>query len=85
MEEHPGTSVRRAAQQLGHKCETVRKTLKEEGFFPYQISLLHELKPECYSPHYDYCDWFFNKFGRNVETMSTIFFHMKRGFICLDA
>ncbi len=34
LEEHPGTSVRRAAQQLGHKCERVQKTLKEEGFFP---------------------------------------------------
>ncbi len=62
MEEHPGTSARHAAQQLGHKRETVRKTLKEEGFFHYQISVLHELKPEDYSPHYDYCDWFFNKF-----------------------
>ncbi len=28
MEEHPGTSVHRAAQQLGHKRETVRKILK---------------------------------------------------------
>ncbi len=46
MEEHPGMSARRAAQQLGHKCETVRKTLKEEGFFPYRISVLHKLKPE---------------------------------------
>ncbi len=35
MEEHPGTSARHAAQQLGHKRETVRKTLTEEGFFPY--------------------------------------------------
>ncbi len=34
MEEHPGTSVCRAAQQLGHKRETVWKTLKEEGLFP---------------------------------------------------
>ncbi len=80
MEEHPGTSARRAAQQLGHKRKTVRKTLKEEGFFPYQISELHELKPEDYSPSYDYCDWFFNKFGRNVETMSTIFFSDEAGF-----
>ncbi len=73
MEEHPGTSARCAAQQLGHKRETVRKTLKEEGFFTYRISVLHKLKPEDYSPHYDYCDWFFKKFGHNVETMSTIF------------
>ncbi len=54
MEKHPGTSVHRAAQQLGHKRETVRKTLKEEGFFRYQISALHELKPEDYSPRYDH-------------------------------
>ncbi len=33
--EHPGTSARCAAQWLGQKRETVRKTLKEEGFFPY--------------------------------------------------
>ncbi len=33
MEEHPGTSARRTAQQLGHKRETVRKALKEEGFY----------------------------------------------------
>ncbi len=37
MEWHPGTSVRLTAQELGHKRETVRKTLKEEGFFPYRI------------------------------------------------
>ncbi len=49
MEEHPGTSVRHAVQQLGHKRETVRKTLKKEGFFPYRISVSHELKPEDYS------------------------------------
>ncbi len=36
IEKHPGTSVRRTAQQLDHKRETVRKTLKEEGFFPYE-------------------------------------------------
>ncbi len=36
MEEHPGTSARCAAQQLGHKRETVRKTLKEEGFSPIE-------------------------------------------------
>ncbi len=64
----------RCPTKLGHKRKTVRKTLKEESFFPYRISVLHKLKPEDYSPHYDYCDWFFNKFGRNVETMSTIFF-----------
>ncbi len=77
MEEHPGTVARHAAQQLGHKRKTVWKTLKEEDFFPYRISVLHELKPEDYSPLYDYCDWFFNKFGRNVETMSTIFLGQK--------
>ncbi len=49
MEEHSGTSARHTAQQLGHKRETVQKTLKEEGFFAYQISVLHELKPEDYS------------------------------------
>ncbi len=85
MEEHPSASAHHAARQLGHKCEIVRKTVKEEGFFPYRKSALHELKPEDYSPRYDCCDWFFNKFSRNVETMSTIFFfQMKRGFICLD-
>ncbi len=61
MEEHPGTSARCAAQQLGHKLKTVWKTLKEEGSFPYRISVLHELKPEDYSPHYDYYDWFFKQ------------------------
>ncbi len=53
-EEHPGTSAHRTAQQLGYKRETVWKTLKEEGLFPHQISVLHELKPEDYSPLYDY-------------------------------
>ncbi len=33
MGEHPGMSVRRAARKLGHKRETVWKTLKEDGFF----------------------------------------------------
>ncbi len=84
MEEHPGTSARHAAQQLDHKCETVRKTLKEEGFFPYRISVLHELKPEDCSPCYDYCDWFFNKFAVMSKQCQRFFFQMKRGFICLD-
>ncbi len=72
-EEHPGMSAHHAAQLLGYQRKTVQKTLKEEGFFPYRISVLHELKLEDYSPRYDYCDGFFHKFGRNVETMSLIF------------
>ncbi len=46
MEEHPVTSTRRAAQQLGHKRETGRKTLKEEGFFhtEYQCCTNENLK-----------------------------------------
>ncbi len=35
MEEHPGMSAHHAAQQLGYKRKTGRKTLKEEGFFSY--------------------------------------------------
>ncbi len=44
MDENQGTSVWHAVQELGHKCEIVRTTLKEEGYFPYRISVLHELK-----------------------------------------
>ncbi len=44
MAEHPSTSARRATQQLGHKRKTVRKTLKEEGFFPYQIISVARIK-----------------------------------------
>ncbi len=37
MEKHPGMYECRSARQLSHKCETVQKTLKDEGFFPYRI------------------------------------------------
>ncbi len=35
INENPGTSAQRSAQELGHKCETVHTMLKEEGYFPY--------------------------------------------------
>ncbi|XKL66125.1 hypothetical protein PGB90_009545 [Kerria lacca] len=66
MEETPGMSARRAAAELGHSRETIHQTLKEEGFFPYRISVMHELKPKDFSSHYDYCGWFFQSFGRDV-------------------
>ncbi len=37
MRETPGRSAQRAAQELGHKCETVHTILKEEVYFLYQI------------------------------------------------
>ncbi len=33
MDENPGTSAQRAAQELGHKCETVCTMLKKNGIF----------------------------------------------------
>ncbi len=84
MEEHPVSSARCDAQQLGHKRETVRKALKEEGFFPYRISVLHGLKPEDYS----YVTIIATGSSTNLAVMSKqcqrFFFQMKRGFICLD-
>ncbi len=74
------TSARLAAQELGHKCETVHMTLKGEGYLPYRISVLHELKGENYAPQYNYCSWFFEKFGRNVEKMTTMFYTDKAWF-----
>ncbi len=47
--------------------------LKKEGYFPSQIFVLHELKLEDYTPCYNYWNWFFEKFGCDVEKM-TIFF-----------
>ncbi len=47
---------------------------KKEEYFPYQISKLHELKLEDYTPRYSYCNGFFKKFDRDVETMTAIFF-----------
>ncbi len=40
----------------------------------YQISVLRELKLEDCTPHYNYSDWFFKKFGHDIKTMMTIFF-----------
>ncbi len=42
--------------------------------------MLHELKPEDYTPRYNYCYWFFEKFGPNVEAMTTTFFSDKTKF-----
>ncbi len=53
------------ARELAHKCETIHTTLKKEGYFLYQISVLHKLKLEDYTPCYNYCDWFLEKFGRD--------------------
>ncbi len=73
--ENPGMSAHRVAQVLCHKFKTVRTMLKKrEGYFPHRISLLYELKLEDYTPCYNYCDWVFEEFGYNVETM-------KHGFI----
>ncbi len=34
------------------------QSVKKEGYFPYGISTLHELKLEDYTPCYNDCDWF---------------------------
>ncbi len=58
MTEHkdvnPCMSVRHVAQELGNKLEMVCTTLKKEEYFPYRISMLHELKLEVYTLHYNY-------------------------------
>ncbi len=74
MDENPSMSAHCCvAQELSHTWEMVHTTLKKEGGFPYWISVLHELKPEDYTPHYNYCDWFFEKFDRNIEKLTRIF------------
>ncbi len=78
MYENPGMSVRCVAQELSHKCEMVCTTLKKEGYFPCRISVLHKLKPE--DPRYNYCNQFFEKFGRCIERMMTTFFSGKAWF-----
>ncbi len=73
-DENPGVSVCRVTQELGQKCKMVCTTLKRERYFSNRISMLHKLKPEDCTPCCNYCDWFFEKFGRDVETVTTIFF-----------
>ncbi len=47
MDKNPGMSTHHIAQELDRKCKTVSTTLKKKkGYFSYQISVLHELKPE---------------------------------------
>ncbi len=43
-DENLSMSVCCVAQELGLKCKTIRTTLKKVGYFPYQISVLYELK-----------------------------------------
>ncbi len=62
------------AQELSRSQETVRATLKKVGYFSYRISVLYKQKPEDYTPCYNYCDWFFKKFGCDIETLTTILF-----------
>ncbi len=79
-DENPGNSALYVAQELRLQ-EWNRPYNAKKKKFPYQISVLRELKPEDYTPHYNYCNCFF-KFDRDVETMMTIFFRTKCGFIC---
>ncbi len=67
MDENPGMSAWHVAQELGHKREMVHSILKKVGYFPYQNSMLLDLKLEDFAPCYNYCDWFFGKFDHNVE------------------
>ncbi len=53
---NPGMSACHVTQELDHKHEMVRTMLKKERYFPYQISMLHKLKPEDYTPCYNYRD-----------------------------
>ncbi len=41
--------------------------------FPYRISMLHELKQEDYTPHYNYCNCFLKKIGSVIKKMTTFF------------
>ncbi len=43
-DENPGMSARCFSQELSHKYAK-----KKEGYFPYRISVLHELKLEDYT------------------------------------
>ncbi len=38
---------------------------KKKKYFPFWISVLHELILEDYTLRYNYCDWLFNKSGYN--------------------
>ncbi len=48
-DESPGMSGCYVAPKLDNKREMVYTALRKAGQFPYQISMLHELKPEDYT------------------------------------
>lgn len=52
----------------------MRRALREQGLYPYRISMLHELTPPDYPRRVEFCQWFRNQFGENVGNMETIFF-----------
>ncbi len=81
MEEHPGMSTCRAVQQARNSAEDIER----RRLFSLPHISVARIKTRRLLSTLRLFDWFFNKFGRNVETLSTIFFfQMKRGFICLD-
>jgi hypothetical protein len=81
--ESPNKSIRRLAQETNLSFGTVQLILKKDlQFFPYRVSVVHEIKPLDFPKRVDYCQWFLNHLNYNDILDKTFlgdesWFHLK--------
>ncbi|KAJ8867574.1 hypothetical protein PR048_031376 [Dryococelus australis] len=69
--EHPGTSTRVIAGQLGISHTTVWKVWKEHCYNAYHKTKAHKLHPPDYGPRVEFCEWY-NAQCRQVSTFPSL-------------
>ncbi len=69
-------SVWHPSQQTGHTCKTARYVLRVEGIHPYHILTLQELHHPDFKKYGNFCTWFEDQFGNDIEEQPIIFFYV---------
>lgn len=74
VQQHPGTSTRRVAGQLGVSKNTVWRIWHQHGLYPYHKQKVQPLNPNDYEPRVNVVNWYLERLAQQEEFPSLILF-----------
>ena len=80
IEDEPGTSTRRIAQNLNVSNWTVWKTLKDNLLHPYHIQRVQALLPADFAPRIAFCQWILHTLVAIPQLLTLILFTDEASF-----
>lgn len=78
--DHPRTSVRAVAHDVGVSSSSVWRTLHEQLLYPYHIQRVQALCPGDYPRRLEFSQWFLNKIAHNYNFCNSVLFTDEASF-----